>query len=150
MDFLNEKFIHKMYDYIDLPEDTFGQRLKKLRLIKGLSQYDLACMTCIQRGMISSYELDHFYPTLDSINKLNSVLDIDILCKVGYSKLLLHSNNFKYKLIKWRYENTLTKRDAAKLIGISERDYAGWENGSVMNITTYSKVKDKLLQYNLV
>lgn len=47
----------------------------------GLSQYDLANATNIQRSMISSYELDQFYPTLDSINKLASVLDINILCK---------------------------------------------------------------------
>ena len=149
MDSLNAKFIHNFYDYSDLPEDTFGQRLKKLRLIKGLSQYDLSELTGLQRGMIASYELEQFYPTIDSINKISSTLDINILCKDGYSNFLLRSNNFKYKLIKWRKENHLTKRDAAKLLGISERGYASWENGIIMNSTTYSKVKENLIKYNL-
>ena len=150
MDFLNAKFIHNFYDYSDLPEDTFGQRLKKLRLIKGLSQYDLSELTGVQRGMIASYELEQFYPTIDSINKISSTLDINILCKDGYSNFLLNSNNFKYKLIKWRKENHLTKRDAAKLLGISERGYASWENGIIMNSTTYLKVKENLINHNLI
>ncbi|MGO1044572.1 helix-turn-helix domain-containing protein [Clostridioides difficile] len=52
MDFLNAKFIHKLYDYSDLPEDTFGQKLSKLRLSKGLSQYELGNMVGMQHSMI--------------------------------------------------------------------------------------------------
>lgn len=118
--------------------------------MKGMSQYDLAVATNMQKGMISSYEIYQFHPTLESINKLGNVLDINILCKDGYSYFLLHSNNFKDKLIRWRKENNLTKRDASKLIGISERGYAGWENGCIMSVTTYYKVEDKLKKYNLI
>ncbi len=150
MDFLNTKFIHNFYDYSNLPEDTFGQRLKKLRLMKGLSQYDLSKLTGVQRGMIASYELEQFYPTIDSIDKLETILDIKILCKDGYSNFILSSNNFKYKLINWRKENNLTKRQASKLLGISERGYASWENGIIMNSTTYIKVKENLIYYNLI
>ena len=150
MDFLNTKFIHNFYDYSDLPEDTFGQRLKKLRLMKGLSQYDLSELTGVQRGMIASYELEQFYPTIDSINKLSSILDISILYKNGYSNFLLNADNFKNKLTTWRKENNLTKRDASKLLGISERGYGSWENGIIMNSTTYTKVKENLTKYNLI
>jgi len=87
-----------MYDYSDLPEDTFGQRLKKLRLSKGLSQYELGNKVDMQHSMIGSYERDEFYPTLDSINKLSTILDINILCKEGYAKFLLESSTFKDKL----------------------------------------------------
>lgn len=118
--------------------------------MKGMSQHDLAVAANLQRGMISSYELDQFYPTLESINKLGSILDINFLCNEGYSKFLLKSNKFKDKLIKWRDENNLTKRDAAKAIGISERGYGDWEKGSVMSVTTYYKFEDKLLKYNLI
>jgi hypothetical protein len=48
--------------------------------------------------MIGSYERNEFYPTLDSINKLSTILDINILCKEGYLKFLLKSSTFKYKL----------------------------------------------------
>lgn len=116
----------------------------------GLSQYELGNKVGMQHSMIGSYERDEFYPTLDSISKLGSVLDTNILCREGYSKLLLHYNNFKDKLAKWRYNNNLTKRSASKLIGISEKGYAIWENGSIMSITTFSKVKENLLKYNLI
>ena len=150
MDVLNANFIHNFYDYNDLPEDTFGQRLKKLRLMKGLSQYDLSKLTGVQRGMIASYELEQFYPTIDSIDKLETILDIKILCKDGYSNFILNSNNFKYKLINWRKENNFTKRQASKLLGISERGYASWENGIIMSSTTYIKVKENLIYYSLI
>jgi len=150
VDFLNAKFIHKLYDYSDLPEDTFGQRLKKLRLSKGLSQYELGNKVGMKHSMIGSYEREEFYPNLDSINKLGTILNINILCSDGYSKFLVKSHNFKDKLFKWRLENNLTKRAASKLLCISERGYSLWEDGIIMNITTYHKVKESLIKYNII
>lgn len=150
MDFLNAKFIHKLYDYSDLPEDTFGQRLKKLRLSMGLSQYELGSKVGMQHGMIGSYERAEFYPTLDSINKLGTVLDINILCCEGYSKFLLESFTFKHRLLEWRIRSNMSKRDSAKLFGISERAYSSWENGYVMNINSYLKVSKYLIKYELI
>ena len=63
----------------------------------------------MQHSMIGSYERDEFYPTLDSINKLGKILDIDILCNSGYSKFLIESSAFKYRLFRWRLENNLNK-----------------------------------------
>ncbi len=94
---------------------------KKLRLLKGLSQYELGNKIGMQHSMIVSYERDEFYPTLDSINKLGTEIDIEILCSEGYSKFLLESSTVKDRLFKWRLENNLTKRSASKLLGISER-----------------------------
>ena len=104
----------------------------------------------MQHSMIGSYERDEFYPTLDSIKKLGKVLNTTSLCKEGYSKFLLNSSSFKDNLFKWRLENNFTKRDAAKLIGISERCYSNWETGSIMGITTYIKVKENLIKYKLI
>ena len=150
MDFLNTKFIHRLYDYSDLPEDTFGQRLKKLRLSMGLSQYELGDKVGMQHSMIGSYERDEFYPTLDSITKLGTVLEINILCSEGYSNFLIQSSTFKDRLFIWRSENNLTKRNASKLIGVSERGYSLWEDGIIMNVTTYNKVRTNLSKYNIL
>ena len=100
--------------------------------------------------MIGSYERDEFYPTIDSIKKLGKVLNTNILCNEGYSKFLLNSSTFKDKLFKWRIENNLTKREASKLLGISERGYSGWEDGVIMSIKTYNKIVYKLLYYNIL
>lgn len=139
-----------LYDYSDLPEDTFGQRLKKLRLSMGLSQHELGNKVGMKHSMIGSYERDEFYPTLDSINKLGSILDIHILCSDGYSKFLLQSPTFKDRLFKWRLENNLTKRSASKLFNISERGYSLWEEGVIMNINTYYKIEARLSKYYLI
>jgi hypothetical protein len=56
---LNVKFSHKFYDYSDLPEDTFGQRLKKLRLSMGLSQFELA--NKIDMPRYSLFESRHLF-----------------------------------------------------------------------------------------
>lgn len=104
----------------------------------------------MQHSMIGSYERDEFFPTLDSIKKLGKVLNTNLLCNEGYSKFLLNSSTFKDRLFKWRLENNLTKRDAAKLLGISERGYSCWEEGTIMSINTYNKVISKLLYYNIV
>ncbi|MDK2585018.1 helix-turn-helix transcriptional regulator [Romboutsia sedimentorum] len=147
---LNAKFIHKLYDYSNLPENTFGQRLKKLRLSKGLSQHELGSKVCMKHSMIGSYEREEFYPILDSINKLGVILDVNILCSEGYSKFLLESYKFKDKLVIWRSENNLTKRAASKLLSISEKGYSLWEDGGIMSSTTYYKIETKLLKNKLI
>lgn len=73
--------------------------------------------------MIVSYELEQFYPTIDSINKLGIVLNTNLLCSEGYSKFLLKSYNFKNTLSNCRNKNNLTKRAASKLFGLSEIRY---------------------------
>ena len=78
------------------------------------------------------------------------ILNTNILCNEGYSKFLLNSSTFKDKLFKWRIENNLTKREASKLLGISERGYSGWEDGVIMSIKTYNKIVYKLLYYNIL
>ena len=47
-------------------------------------------------------------------------------------------------------ENNLTKREASKLLGVSERGYGGWEEGVIMSIKTYDKIKNSLEIHNLL
>ena len=75
---------------------------------------------------------------------------VNILCNKGYSNFLLNSSTFKDKLFKWRIENNLTKREASKLLGVSERGYGGWEEGVIMSIKTYDKIKNSLEIHNLL
>ena len=116
----------------------------------GLSQYELGNKVGMKHSMIGYYEREEFYPTLDSINKLGFELNLNILCSEGYSKFLFKSSTFKDSLFKWRLENNLTKRYAAKLIGISEKGYSLWEDGVLMSIVTYSRVESNLIKYSLI
>ena len=83
---------------------------------------------------------------------------IEIRVRKDYSNLIISvsdhgmgmSNEVKDKLFKWRIENNLTKREASKLLGLSERGYSGWEEGVIMSIKTYDKIKNNLKNYNLL
>ncbi len=47
--------------------NKFAERLKELRLEKGLTQDQLSEKTLISQGAISNYELDRRSPTIDII-----------------------------------------------------------------------------------
>lgn len=82
MYFLNVNFIHELYDYSDLPEYIFIQKLKKLRLSIRLSQYELGNKVDMQHSMIEFYERGEFYPKLDSMNKRSMILDIFYVARI--------------------------------------------------------------------
>ena len=73
--------LNYMY-YNDLPTDTFIQRLKKARYIKGLNQYELASLTGLSRSCINDLECGYRTNiTKSTIDKLITVLDKNILFK---------------------------------------------------------------------
>ena len=59
--------------------DNFGQRLKKLRKSKGLTQTDLANILHLSdKSSISRYERNHNNPPIDVIKKMSEVLDVSV------------------------------------------------------------------------
>lgn len=66
--------------YGDLPVVTFADRIKKAKLIRGISQEDLSKLTGLSRATISELEAGYRDTvTRDTLYKLISVLDKDIL-----------------------------------------------------------------------
>lgn len=57
---------------------TFGQRLKELRLARGLNQEDLAAQAGVDRTYISQAERGVRNPTLGTMTKLAKALDVDV------------------------------------------------------------------------
>lgn len=58
--------------------ETIGQRLRALRVQRGLSQEEVAKATGITRGNISNYELDRFKPSTESIVRLASFFNVSV------------------------------------------------------------------------
>lgn len=76
--------------YGDLPEDTFAQRLTKAKLLADVTQVQLANLTGLSKSTIDELESgmrDNI--TVDTLKKLLTVLDEDILCD-DYHKFILH------------------------------------------------------------
>ena len=133
-----------------LTDNTFGERLRKSRLELGLSIPDVADLCNVTKSIISGYECNRFNPTKEVLNLLSSKFDMDYLCMDGYVKLVYSFDAFLDKLSLWIKENNLTKEDVATKLGISRGPFRFWFNGCVIKISTYNKIQDNLIKYNLL
>lgn len=59
-------------------QEQFGQRVRGLRLIKGLSQEELAYRADMHRTYVGGIERGERNPSLKNINALAEVLDISL------------------------------------------------------------------------
>jgi len=74
---------------------TLGQRLKKVRIEKGLSQADVAEFLNISRQSISRWETDKSYPDIDNLVDLSRYYDISIDELLTKTKVLQREINEK-------------------------------------------------------
>ena len=58
--------------------ETFGKRLKELRLEKNLSQLELAKELSVGKSIISTWETDQSEPTLSNIKKIALFFGVSI------------------------------------------------------------------------
>jgi len=69
-----------------LNKKIIADRLKKMRLERGLSQQKLADMVGLSKGTISKYEAAIHPPKLANVEALAAALDIGFNYLVGYSE----------------------------------------------------------------
>ena len=88
--------------YEDLPSDTFPERLRKARYIKGLNKTDLAKLSGVSRPTIVALE-QGYRKTIEKITllKLLKVLDKNILCDDYCLYILDQKQNIKKLLINY-------------------------------------------------
>ena len=53
----------------------FGEKLKAVRKLKGLTQLDLSKKLSVSKGTISAYEQEVSYPSLETLEKICGILD---------------------------------------------------------------------------
>ena len=96
--------------YSDLPTDTFAQRLTKAKLLADVTQVQLAELTGLSKSAIDSIESgkrDNI--TIDTLKKLLTVLDEDILCDDYYRFILHQEENIKDLINKYSFPTLLEK-----------------------------------------
>ncbi|WP_317982854.1 hypothetical protein [Romboutsia faecis] len=76
-------------------------------------------MCNVTPSVISSYEVNMYYPSIDILNILGMYFDINYLCKNGYSNFLWNHETFINNLRSWINDNGYTRIEAAKLLGVS-------------------------------
>ena len=133
-----------------LTDNTFGERLRKSRLELGLSIPEVAELCNVTNSVISGYECNRYNPTKEVLNLISSKFDMNYICMEGYTKLIYNFDEFLDKLNLWIKENNLTRADAATKLGISRGLFRFWFNGGIISISTYNKIQDNLIKFNLL
>lgn len=69
--------MYKFWNY-KKESKTFAERLKGLRIMKGMSQSELAKELCVSRSCISNYERGSRYPDYEMIKRIAEFFDVFI------------------------------------------------------------------------
>lgn len=118
--------------YGELEENTLAQRLKKAKLLKGLTQEQLALSTGLSRSTINELEAGYRDNiTRDTLLKLISVLDPQIICD-DYLNYILNQEDNINNLI-----SLYGKTKLCNLLKVHRSTLERWANGK------YQLPKDK-------
>lgn len=103
---------------------TTGERIRKFRTEKKLSQSTLGSKLGISQQQIAQYELGTRTPKIDTLAKIANALDIDIdnlldietLHPMDYTEAIFSYEHIRYDRIKTLYDklNDLGKEEAIK------------------------------------
>lgn len=134
--------------YKNLPEKTVGDRIKKSRLIKNLSQYQLGRLIDVSHSTIQDYESGVCFPSPNIIAKISKNLNKPIQYYYDdYYKFIF--SNYSHIIKNWRIKNNLSYWHAGKLTGIDYRTFKNWENSiTIIDRVYYEKLKPYLLIQN--
>lgn len=124
----------------DIPADypatsTIGDRLRKLRLKKNLSQNDVANMLNISRSTYVCYESNKSRP-VRRLPELAKLLDTTVSYILGTDEVAIgetesapaFSSTLKYN----RKQHDYSQAQLAKLLGVTQQAVGLWEQGKVM------------------
>ncbi|NFJ62198.1 helix-turn-helix transcriptional regulator [Clostridium botulinum] len=129
----------------NLPENTMGEKIKKYRLLRGLTQKDLSIQTNIKGSAIGTYETDKIYPPMEKLEKIAEALDVDTNVFMDDYYIFISNNPksfFKDLLVK----NNLTVKEISNFLGVHKTMYNRWLDGMLIRRDTYYKIKNKLVQ----
>ena len=91
---------------------TIGERIKKYRIEKGLTQEELSKILLVSRSAISNWEIGRNYPDLDSIVLLSDIFEISL------DELLKEDNTMVTKISKEQKRGKLNKKLVVYLLGV--------------------------------
>lgn len=133
------------YKYEDYSEDTLGEKIRKLRNIRGLTAEELGNLCDCSGNTIYAYESGTAIPHYSIMKKMIKALEVDVeYFEDDYYSFVL-SDRYTEILRKWRKENTRKIEDVKKILGVSYYSYRTWEKGIIMNRSVFDKIKDKIL-----
>ncbi|MCY6354464.1 helix-turn-helix transcriptional regulator [Clostridium sp. ZS2-4] len=102
--------------------------MRKQRLLKGLSQEELTRYIGVADGTMDTYEFDRAFPSPEKLKKIAECLEVPLEYFFdGYYEFVV--GDYGKKIRDWREKNKLTLKEAAMVIGVSEKTWGWWEKG---------------------
>ena len=113
----------------------FKDRLKNLRLNRGLSQAKLADMLDVSSSLIGLYETGKRKPSYEKIEYLASVFGVSVDYLMGKAdESEVNQMNFGEKVKELRRSKGLTQEALGEIIGVKKSAINKYEKGRVVNI----------------
>ncbi|WP_169911719.1 helix-turn-helix domain-containing protein [Clostridium oryzae] len=132
----------KFLQYADMPCNNLAQRLKKARMLTGMSQVELAKKVGISRSVLNEVEAGYRNKILrPTLLKLLTVLDKDILCDDYYCFVLEQEQKLKPLVEKYGLRNL------ARMIGVDVSSLEHWKRGDYQISRRYY---DKIVELKLL
>lgn len=112
-----------------MPETTVGNRIRKQRLLKGISQEKLARYIVVADGTMDTYEFDRAFPSPEKLKKIAEYLEVPVEYFFDeYYEFVF--GDYDKKIREWREKNKLSLKEASMVIGVSEKTLGWWEKGA--------------------
>ena len=129
-----------LLEYKDVTLLSFGEQIRHFRIIKGLTQKQLANKINVNRSYISEIELDIKFPSIQVLKKIIYVLDIEKKIAVPKYTLFLMNNPIE-KLKKYESDNNLSSHKLSQILGTNSEYVKRWINGkTVISRRIYEKL----------
>lgn len=106
---------------------TFGQNLRSLRDMRGLTQDEFSRLIGISRSSICIYEKDQREPNFQTLRKFCDFFETDMNHLLGNEKPCVDMLVGR-KIKQLRESRGETQADLARLLGVSDKAVSAWEN----------------------
>jgi transcriptional regulator with XRE-family HTH domain len=141
---ISKSYSFNLYEefYKHFKEETIGDKIKKLRLSRYLSQREFTNLVGITEDALNNYESHLVLPPATIIKSIAATLNVPIQYFImdEYYQFVLF--DYEVKIKKWREKNCLSIREASKLTGISASAINSWENSKyTISRKNFDKIK---------
>ncbi|MBC8590594.1 helix-turn-helix domain-containing protein [Wansuia hejianensis] len=129
---------------MNYPENTLGDKIRKIRNLRGLTAKQLGALCNCSADRIYCYESNKATPRINFINAITNELNISIdYFENDYFNFVL-SDKYTKILYNWRKKNTTNRFELEKKLGVTYYNYLKWEKGKKMSMESFNKIKNKL------
>lgn len=126
--------------YKNLPENTIGEKIIKLRYMHNIERSELAKILNLHLDTLESWELHNVMPKPNSIKKLCKFFNVSL--KYFHNYYSIYFNNPGAKIKKWKETKGLTYKQACTILNITHSGFGRLINGKInLSYNMYLKLE---------